>query len=83
MKKRIKRAALISSLTFCFGLLSATSWLLVNPITAKAAECSANCGIAPPVSCSGSGECYAQDGWGCRASNGQGRAPMIQLCQVF
>jgi len=80
MKKKMKKAAALSSFTLCVGLLGATGWLLVTPITAHAAECSADCGIGGTVSCSGSGACVAQDGWGCKASNGSGHAPMIQLC---
>lgn len=79
----MKKLSILSSLTLSLCLLGTTCWLLVSPITVKAADCTASCGIAPSVSCSGSGACYAQDGWGCKASNGPHSAPMINLCQVY
>jgi hypothetical protein len=82
-KKKIKKTAVLSAITLCLSLFGATGWILITPITSKAATFTASCGVAPDVTCTGSGECVATHGWGCKASNGDGCAPMIQLCQVY
>jgi len=81
--KKIQKAAVLSILSLTLTLILTAGWVLLTPITVYASTCCADCGIAPAVCCTGSGECTATDHSGCRASNGRYAAPMIQVCQVF
>jgi len=79
----MKKASTISFLSASLILVLASLAVLLTPITVYASSCCARCGPAADVCCSGSGACFATDGWGCRASNGSFVAPMIQLCEVY
>ena len=81
--KKIQKAAVLSALSLSLTLTITAAWVLLTPITVYAANCCAKCGPAPDVCCSGTGACFATDGWGCRASNGSYVAPMIRLCEVY
>ena len=51
-------------LTICLTLLGVSCWLLVNPLTALAATCTATCEGGRTVTCRGE-SCTATDGVGC------------------
>lgn len=74
----MKKAYGMSLLTISLAFLVPSMLLLLTPVTAYAAECSANCG-ATTVTCYGY-SCTSQDGVGCSAHNSKGVEVMRFTC---
>jgi len=64
----MKRRWLTAVLSICFGLLIATTWLLLTPTPVSAATGSADCGNGKHVYCNAA-DCDCTDGVGCTATN--------------
>lgn len=64
----MRRTLLASALSACFGLIVATSWVLLTPTPAFAAEGSAKCSGGKTVTCEAQ-SCICWDNMGCTACN--------------
>lgn len=58
----------------CLGLVSVSSWIILNPTKALAATCVANCG-ATTVVCGGY-DCWATDNQGCWYKEHNAQSPL-------
>ena len=62
----MRKAWKLSALSLCLGLLAASGWVVMNPVSALAADGTANCGGFKTVSCSaGATRCSCEDYVGC------------------
>ena len=77
----MKRTLLASALSVCLCLLIVTTWLLLNPITASAATCVAQCRNSDSVSCSGF-SCSAADNFGCWYQETQESRTQWRMCKL-
>ena len=66
----MKNSGLGLVLSFCLALLVVSGWLVVNPATAFAGSCCAECPGGYARQCCFGQNCNAQDGVGCSANNG-------------
>jgi hypothetical protein len=67
----VKRRIILSigSSALFLTMMAATGWVLLNPVSAKAASCTADCGNGKKVTCTGT-HCGAIDGDKCWSSDG-------------
>jgi hypothetical protein len=78
----MRRTITASAFSVVFGLIATTIWVLITPVPALAAQCTAECGSGR-VTCQTQeqGEsCTAQDGVGCKVLGSGGSVVMDNPC---